>query len=128
MRFQIFLARPGRAVDTLQHFVFTVAAPIGAGEFHQFERLANVLCRRKVRPLTEIMPLAMVIDADFLSFGQIFDQLGFILFAKPLEMRHGGVAVHHFHARRQIRIHQLAMRFSILAKSSEEKGSSRAKS
>ncbi len=33
----VFLLRPGRAVDALQHLVLRVAAPVGAGDLHQLE-------------------------------------------------------------------------------------------
>jgi hypothetical protein len=34
---EVFLLGPGRAVDALQLFVAMVAAPVGAGHFHQLE-------------------------------------------------------------------------------------------
>ena len=36
---QVILGRPGGAVNTLQHFIFVVTAPVGAGHLHQFEVL-----------------------------------------------------------------------------------------
>ncbi|MFM7343634.1 MAG: TGS domain-containing protein, partial [Betaproteobacteria bacterium] len=35
----VFLLRPGRAVDALEHLVAAVAAPVGAGHLHQLEDL-----------------------------------------------------------------------------------------
>ena len=34
---QLFFARPGGAVDALQHFVVAVAAPVGAGQLSELE-------------------------------------------------------------------------------------------
>src|SRR3546814_13706549 len=35
----LFLGDPRRTVDALQHLVLAIAAPIGAGHFHQLENL-----------------------------------------------------------------------------------------
>ena len=34
---QFFLARPGRAIDALQHFIIGVTPPVGPSHFHQLE-------------------------------------------------------------------------------------------
>jgi hypothetical protein len=66
MRGEILLVGPGRAVDALQHLVAMIAAPVGAGQLHQLERLARKLARgRQVRPAAEIAPLvAWRVDGD----------------------------------------------------------------
>ena len=50
---QVFLVRPGGAVDALQHLVLRIAAPVGAGDLHQLEDL-ELAGRRHVRAAAQI--------------------------------------------------------------------------
>src|SRR5208282_2052027 len=53
---EVGLAGPGGAVDALQLSVPLVAAPVGAGELGQLERLADVTRGRQVRSAAEVLP------------------------------------------------------------------------
>jgi hypothetical protein len=48
VRLEVFLLRPRRAVDALEHLVARVAAPVGAGDLHELEHL-ELARRRHVR-------------------------------------------------------------------------------
>jgi hypothetical protein len=84
---------PGRAVDPLQLGVALVAAPVGAGQLRQLERLADMLRRRQVRPAAEVEPLALAIERHVLVGRDALDDLGLVLLADGLEVGDGLVAV-----------------------------------
>jgi hypothetical protein len=69
----------GDAVDALQHRAVAVAAPIGAGDAHQLERvggnLAGVL---QMRAAAEVLPVAVPVHADRLIASGIADQLDLV--------------------------------------------------
>src|SRR5690606_17960144 len=89
---EILLARPGGAVDPLQHLVVRIAAPVRSGKLHQLEGL-DLAGGRHVRPAAKIHPLALAIDGDLLPFRQVADDLGLVLLADGLEMPRCLVAV-----------------------------------
>ena len=72
---EVFLFRKRRAVDPRQHRIVAVAAPIGAGDLHQLERIADLAGRRHVRPAAEIEPVALLVDLDGLVGRDRVDQL-----------------------------------------------------
>ena len=63
------------AVDAREHFAVRIAAPIGAGDLHQLERVADLAGRGHVRAAAEIEPVALLVDFDLLVCGDGVDQL-----------------------------------------------------
>ena len=118
MGVELLLVCPGRTVDALQHGIAVITAPIGSGDLHQFEGLADPARRRQVRPPAEIDPVALTIDRDDLVLGQIADQLGLVFLAHVFEMRDGVIAIPDFADERQVAIddlgHTLFNRLEIL--------------
>ena len=72
--FQLVLGREGGAVDALQLRIVAVAAPIGACEFHQLERLADLTGRGHVRTAAEIEPFALLVDLQVFAGGDRVDE------------------------------------------------------
>ena len=64
---EIGLVGEGRGVDALEHRAGGIAAPIGAGHLHELEGLAYFAGRRHVRTATEILPFALLVDAQVLA-------------------------------------------------------------
>ncbi len=84
---QFGVGRPCRAVDALQLSIFLVAAPIGAGQLGQLERLAGKLGRRQVRPTAQVLPfVAVLVDGDRFGSRQVADDLGLVGLADRFEM------------------------------------------
>ena len=54
------LAGPGGAVDARQHFVARIAAPVGAGDFHQFEGL-ELAGRGHMRPAAQVNKFTLAV-------------------------------------------------------------------
>ena len=90
----VFLLGPGRAIDTLQHLVFRVAAPVGASQLHQLEHF-QLARRRYVRATAQVRELAFGIQRHFLVGGNRADQLRLVGFADTLEVLDGFVARDH---------------------------------
>ena len=95
---QIGLRRPGRRIDALQLGVAVVAAPVGARQLGQLEGLADEFGRGEVRSPAQVLPGALVIDADVLGRRQVADDLGLVAFAHGLETGDGLVARQHLAA------------------------------
>ena len=57
-----------------------IAAPIGAGHFHQLEGGADIARAAHMRAAAKIGPFALLIDADDFGFRQILDQFGLVAF------------------------------------------------
>ena len=65
VRRQLVFAREGGAVDSREHRVLLVAAPVGAGEAGELEgAAAELVGARQVRAATEVDEVALAIDAD----------------------------------------------------------------
>ena len=84
VRFELFLAGEGHAVDALQHCAVAVAAPIGAGDGHQLEGVARHLAGMlQVRATAQVLPVAMPIHAQRLIARDGVDQfylIGLVVF------------------------------------------------
>ena len=52
-----------------------IAAPIGAGDLHQLEGVADLAGRGHVRAAAEIEPVALLVDLDLLVCRNGVDQL-----------------------------------------------------
>ena len=72
---ELFLLGEGGAVDARQHLAVGIAAPIGAGDLHQLERVADLAGRGHVRAAAEIEPVALLVDLELLVFRDGVDQL-----------------------------------------------------
>src|SRR5262249_47317529 len=92
---KLLLVAPRGAVDALKLRLGRIAAPIGAGKLHELKSLADMLRGRKMRAAAEIVPLAVVIDADRRFFRQVADELRLEGLAEIEEMRDRFVARPH---------------------------------
>ena len=77
---EFLLIAPGGAVNAAQHGVAMIAAPIGAGHFHQLEGGADITRAAHMRTAAQIRPGTLLVDADDFGFRQILDQFGFVAF------------------------------------------------
>ena len=88
--FQVFFLGPGRAVDTLQHFVIAVTTPVGTGYLHQLEYF-QLAGRRYVRATAQVGELAFAVQAQHLIGRNGRNDLGLVGLADTLEVGHGVV-------------------------------------
>ena len=89
--FEVVAVLEGDAVDTLKHLAVAVAAPVGAGHGHQFERITGHLtCVLQVRAAAQILPVAVPVHADRLTIiGDRVDQFDLIVFTVLFVIRDG---------------------------------------
>ena len=73
--FQLFFLCKCSRINTSQHFVVLIASPVSACNAHQLVCLANILGAHQVRACTQICKLTLLIEADFLAFRKILNQL-----------------------------------------------------
>ena len=73
--FQILLICKCSSVDSGKHLVLLAASPVSACNAHQLVCLANILGAHQVRACTQICKLTLLIEADFLAFRKILNQL-----------------------------------------------------
>ena len=85
MSVELLLASESRTVDARQHRPVGIAAPIGAGDFHQLERVADLARRGHMRPAAEIEPIALGIELDLLVGGNGVEQFDLERLALLLE-------------------------------------------
>ena len=78
---QFLVARPGGAVDALQHFIPGVAPPVGAGQFGEFEGAPQPPGGGHVGSAAEVDELPLPVHGDFLALGNVADDLGLVGFA-----------------------------------------------
>ena len=73
---QLILLRESRAVNTLQHLVFTVAAPVCAGDIHQLHTVAlDTTGRIKMRAGTQVGKVALLVERNGRVLRQVVDEL-----------------------------------------------------
>ena len=65
---KLLFIRPRRAVNTLQHFIAGIAAPIGACHFGQLKRL-KLASARHMRATAQVHPGTLLIERDLLVLG-----------------------------------------------------------
>jgi len=75
MGVELFLGRPGGAVNPLELRIITISAPIGPGDFHEFKGFPDFPCARQMRPEAQIKPFALLIHRQDFILWQVFDQL-----------------------------------------------------
>ena len=127
---QFLLVAPGGAVDALQLRVLGVAAPIGAGDLGQLERVADLGGGAEMRPAAQVVPVAMPIDRDILVRRECSRSVR-PCSVSPMSLKCCDrlVARPHFAAGRAAPALTISCIFaSIFGRSSGVKGSSRAKS
>ena len=90
---EIFLPGPRGAVDSLQHFVARIAAPVRAGQLHQLEDLEPA-GRRHVRTAAQVDELAFGVERNRLVGRDRRDDLRLVVLADRLEIAHRLVARH----------------------------------
>src|SRR5205823_4362452 len=105
---EVFLARPGGAVDALQLGVVRIAAPIGARDVHQLERLSEPASRGQMRTDAQINKIALAIEADLLLARDLADIFGLVALAEPVEERDGLVAIPNLAGDRLVAAHDVA--------------------
>src|ERR1700690_651711 len=91
---ELLFACPRRAVNTLQHLVARIAAPVGTGDLHQLE-CPELAGAGDMWPAAQILPAALPVQADRLARRDRADDLGLVMFADPLEMRDGLIPRQH---------------------------------
>ena len=94
MRVEIGLVEERRAVDARQHRAVRVAAPVGAGERGELERLDR-LRRLQVRAAAEVDEAVLLVERDLLALGQRLGDLDLVRLALRREARHGVLARRH---------------------------------
>ena len=90
---EFFLFSKRRAVDARQHRIVEVAAPIGARDFHQLERVADLAGGRHMRSAAKIEPVALIVDLDRLVAGNGIDQFDLEVLALVAEHLFGLFAI-----------------------------------
>jgi len=91
---EFLLLGEGGGVDARQHRPVRIAAPVGARDLHQLERVADLARRGHVRPAAEIEPIALGIELQVLVGGDRVDQLDLERLAFLLEQAFRLVAAH----------------------------------
>ncbi len=105
---EVFLLRPGRAIDALQHGVLRIAAPVGAGQLHQLERARQPAGRWQMRAAADVEPLALTVDGQFLALGDhLVDDLHLVGFTQSGEHLHRLLARPHLTLDRQVALDDL---------------------
>ena len=82
---ELLLLRERGRIDARQHRPVRIAAPIGAGDLHQLEGVADLAGRGHVRPAAKVGPLALAIELHLLIGRNGVDQLDLERFALLLE-------------------------------------------
>src|SRR3546814_5919107 len=104
---ELLLVLPAGAVDALELRVARVAAPVGAGDLHQLERMPELAGRRQVRADAEVEPVALAVDRDLLALRQRLDMLGLVLLPDRGEVADRLFAVPHLAADRLVAVDDL---------------------
>ena len=102
----VFFLGPGGAVDTLQHLVLRVAAPVRTRQLHQLEDF-QLAGRRHVRTAAQVGELAFGVQRHVLVRRDRRDDLGLVVFADRLEVRDGFVARQHLAGDRLVLLGEL---------------------
>ena len=79
IRVHLVLFRKSGAVDTREHFIFFVAAPVSARNTGEFKRL-DLARARKMRPAAEVGETPLFVERDLRVLGKVFNEFDLILF------------------------------------------------
>src|SRR6185437_9226338 len=82
---ELLLVGPGGAVDSLQHLVAGIPAPVRSGDLGELE-CPEFSGRWNVRPAAEIHPVTLAVQADLLAGRNGGDDLCLVVLAEPLEV------------------------------------------
>ena len=104
---ELVLLRPRGAIDTLQHLVLRVAAPVGAGELGELEDL-ELAGRGHVRAAAKVDEIALAVQRDVLARRDRGDDLGLVVLADALEEVHCLVARPHLAMHGNLALRDLA--------------------
>src|SRR5665213_328431 len=88
---ELLLIRPRRSINSLQHWIARVAAPISPRNFHQLER-AQLPSRGNVGTAAQVDPIALAVEADGLLRGDVSDDLRLVVLAHVSKELHGRIA------------------------------------
>ena len=80
IRLELFLVGPSSAVNALQLLIVSVAAPVSTGNLGQLECLQFTRAG-DMGPATEIHPLTLLVDRDFLVARQVLNDLHLVVLA-----------------------------------------------
>src|SRR6516162_6119216 len=69
---------PSSPVDSREHGVAVITAPIGAGDFHQFEGVTDIGGGTHMGAAAEINPIALAIQAYNFIALQVLNDLRFV--------------------------------------------------
>src|SRR4026207_1914590 len=72
---EFLFARPGRAVDALEHRPRRTPAPRGPRGLYELRAFAGLAGRGHVRAAAEVEPFALRVDLDLVAFGDGVEQL-----------------------------------------------------
>ena len=103
---QLILRRERGAVDTLQHLVLRVTAPVRAGYLHQLMNLQHARARH-VRPAAQIREIALRVKRDLLVFRNRLHELDLVVLAELIEEGDCLVARHFAVRDREVLRHDL---------------------
>ena len=103
---QLILRRERGAVDTLQHLILRVAAPVSAGHLHQLMHLQHTGARH-VRPAAQIREVALRVERDLLVFRNRLHEFDLIVLAELIEEGDRLVARHFAVRDREVLRHDL---------------------
>src|SRR5215204_2402164 len=86
MFFEFFLFGEGDPVNTGEHFVLLISAPVGTGNIQQFHRFDETSAWN-VWTFTEINKVTLLIESDFSIFESVdqLDLIRIILICKILQ-------------------------------------------
>ena len=103
---KILLAEECRRIDTLQHLILGVAAPVSASDRHQLERL-HLAGGLQMRARAEIREVTLFIERDRFLLRQVFDQHDLVVLAFILEILERFIARQHLLHQRDIFLRDL---------------------
>ena len=92
---QIFLLEEGGSVDTLEHFVLGITAPVSAGNCHNLEYL-YFAGGTHVRTGAEICEVALFIHGNLSIFRKVIDQHNLVILSLVLEELQCFIAADYF--------------------------------
>jgi hypothetical protein len=100
--FQLLVRAPSRAVDTLEHLVLGITAPVSAGHLHELEGL-QLRGAGHMRAAAQVKPRALPIKRDVFARRNGMDDFRLVVLAHALEQGDGLVtrddAALHFEVR-----------------------------
>ena len=91
---QVILGGPGRAINTLQHFVFMVTTPVGARHLHQFE-MFELASAWHVRAAAQVFKSTFTVQADIFTRRNAANDLCLVMLTHAFEVGHSLIPRQH---------------------------------